>query len=651
MKSQAEHMVVAAFAHLLVDVTAHVTIVSKGYVDWRGHSVPACWQRDLSHLDALLSRWSILDVFSINLPDLGKYLDLSLDREFLQHVRPPLGGRTSRLDARPSFLRILWQAVFEANGRLKADPCVNSIAALRQLLYFAKKVKVDCTEDRNEKALKEFVDIDRQLPAPHPGTFNSSCPKWRSRLGHPLWQEKRDSDGTLTTESYMSSTGIEWSYLRAVARLVLSSFPSLDVWSLQPKHGPGAVSEQVVFKYDLRAWPQRLDSVFPADWFATHDLKSRVQSYREYPARVLCVPKTQKGPRIIAAEQSALQYMQGAIERYLSKAIEGSHIGKAIHLRDQTYSQRLALEGSKNGSFATIDLSAASDRLSCRLAEYIFQSRKDLLDALWATRNMRFAMPDGSVHLANKFAMMGSACTFPVQSICFTILALTAIMWNECLEVNTSNVRGTAARMQVFGDDIIIPQNAYEHVVALIGDCGLMVSATKSFGSGMFRESCGLDAFAGVDVTPAYLSKTYAEGNPESLDSVVATSNNFFKKAYWHTADLIVRTLPRKIVKHFYVGPRDVGVLALFSYFEEPRPRKWNKDLHVYESRYLSVLTKTKRYEQDGMSMLLQFHMDNAQRMGSPTWIDTVYPLLKRVGQLGRPKHRLLFRWETTLGS
>jgi hypothetical protein len=216
-------------------------------------------------------------------------------------------------------------------------------------------------------------------------------------------------------------------------------------------------------------------------------------------------------------------------------------IASSIHFRDQTYNQRLALRASHTQSHATIDLSSASDRLSCWLVERIFRRLPSLVEALHASRTRwvvnTIDRKSPKHHLLRKFACMGSACTFPVQSYVFCILAVSSVLYSRGIRPTISSVRAASREVLVFGDDIIIPIDCWEQLQGLLSDLGLKVNQAKTFGTGMFRESCGLDAWNGHDVTPTY-TITYPDvSRPESIASSVETHNNFVKRGWYGVAD------------------------------------------------------------------------------------------------------------------
>jgi hypothetical protein len=133
---------------------------------------------------------------------------------------------------------------------------------------------------------------------------------------------------------------------------------------------------------------------------------------------------------------------------------------------------------------------------------------------------------------------MGSAVIFPLQTIIYSCLAIAAVLRSQRASDRFSSdaIENAARRVRVFGDDIIIPKYAYGYMLKLLHWVGLKVNDTKTFSGGNFRESCGVDAFRGVDVTPAYLVRAPERVGESDVGSFIEVSNNFWKQGYWHTA-------------------------------------------------------------------------------------------------------------------
>lgn len=223
------------------------------------------------------------------------------------------------------------------------------------------------------------------------------------------------------------------------------------------------------------------------------------RDFRRIPeptSRLLTVPKDSRGPRIICCEPVELMYIQQGVARDLMYYIEHHDYTKGhVNFVDQTINNRLVLEASASLEWATIDLSDASDRVGVALVQYLFPewvSRKWL-----ALRSTATELPDGTVVPLRKFAAMGSALCFPVESLVFWALAVGCI-W-EC----TSDLSFALDCVYVYGDDIIVKDEYALRVMNTLESAGLKVNRDKSFiGSVPFRESCGVDGLLGHDVTP-----------------------------------------------------------------------------------------------------------------------------------------------------
>lgn len=212
---------------------------------------------------------------------------------------------------------------------------------------------------------------------------------------------------------------------------------------------------------------------------------------------LITVPKSAKTDRVICYEPHMNIRLQLAVGSYLKKRL----LKRGINLSDQSVNQRRALQGSSDGALATIDLSMASDTLS---AELVYQLLPiDWVELLDRLRSRYTLWPDGSQRLNEKFSSMGNGFTFELETLIFYALA----------SVVTSNV-------SVYGDDIILPTDAFNEVSNLLENVGFSVNKRKSFATSLFRESCGMDAFGGLNCTPVYLRRL-----PKAREDVVKLHN------------------------------------------------------------------------------------------------------------------------------
>jgi hypothetical protein len=134
---------------------------------------------------------------------------------------------------------------------------------------------------------------------------------------------------------------------------------------------------------------------------------------------------------------------------------------------------------------------------------------------------------------------MGSALTFPVQSIVFAILAAgygsyhTGESYRKCLR-----------RIRVFGDDIIVPGEWVDGFSSLLETLYLKVNRDKTYSRGFFRESCGMDAYRGYDVTPGYLRQPSGALYSRQALGYLQVINNLFLKGYWNLSVYLEKTVP-----------------------------------------------------------------------------------------------------------
>lgn len=552
---------------------------------------------------------------AITLPSTGKILDRGLDNGYLSFSDIP-NGVPIRMK-RPKFLRAFLNRVFDSDGTLRDDACVDSVLFLRQILYLAKSYRIECPPQAVKETLNEFFQIEAHLPPVHEDTFSVDIPKWSRKSGHPIWGEQTNpcpESRDLFRDSGSHDIPFHWDTLRAIARKVTSEMGTPEWWDLVPKHGPGIVSDDNGgVKYDFPHWPRKLELWFPYDWFGSGSL-SDDQSWpsdREPPSSLRCVPKSFKGPRLIAAEPTAHQWIQQSIWRWLRDRVHRGILRNTIRFDSQERSRERALNASLSGDHCTIDLSSASDRLSCRLVEYIFQG-SEILDGLHAcrTRLLRQDISDDypSVIALRKFSTQGSALTFPIQSIVFSILTVFALRMHEGKQ-GIDGLEDDLSRITVFGDDIIAPNSAYPTIKLILHECGLKVNDTKSYCGSFFRESCGMDAFKGYDVTPATFLQSY-DGSAELTASTIETSNNLFKKGFWNASSIVLGQIPQNIISNIPVDDGKLSGLGLFSFcgshFEHLR-RVWNKDLQKEEFLVLAILNRVTRKRGTGSACLTQY--------------------------------------------
>lgn len=566
--------------------------------------------RDYERLVSLVSTRG-LGFLTLDLPSADNSLLQTLESGKLSPVGHLMAHRT-RKSRVPRFLNAFWRLVIDENGCLLPNPNAVAIGCLRQLFCAFKKVEVTCSNRRIEAAVKEFYDIEQQI-----------------RPGHKSWNEDEYTYTGSTFSDHFAYRPLPFGFeqcasdpgpfsrgflrrLDFVSAVLVSELGRLDIYAEDSvetgwyRHGQGAVSDKSSneYKYSFESWPAKLEGEFPFDWCATGRLGSYPSLRDEHPSRLAAVPKTAKAPRLIASEPSYHQWCQQKLLSYIDTKSRSTRIGKFVDFHNQKLSQLLVAQSSQNRSLSTLDLSSASDRVTTLHVECLFRSNPTLLSQIHAcrTRTTVDGISDRGIQFIKKFATMGSALTFPLQSIFFLAVALASAGASTKEEIDQ-----LVGKVRVFGDDIIVPTTSYDDVVLNLTSLGLRVNSSKSFTKGNFRESCGMDCFDGVDVTPVKPKVIIAKA-PVDVLSLLDTSNNFHKRLYWRAAEVIRNWLPPRFRGEAGTVHVDEGFALLQSFVRGgPTKTKWDPRYQSEYASYPNVLTKRRRKKCDNASALVEF--------------------------------------------
>lgn len=524
---------------------------------------------------------------TITLPDFCSDFERCLDRGRLDPGAfiGPFGARNSA--GKPGFLRGFLDLVFDNSGVLRTTVPPNVVFAIRQVCLLHKKSWAIANESRQTRAVKGYLSAEAEIT-----------------------EQFNDPDG----------------YFRRTAAVVVQDvFQRLlskgAIEGLVGKHGPGATAEGFTSnqKWNFSVWHDRLEDVFPYSRHAVHDesvmLEREIQDRvvfrpknEEQPVKVVFVPKTMKTPRVIAIEPACMQFAQQAILKALVPVVEDEceFTKGRINFSDQSVNQRLALEASQNRRLATLDMKEASDRVSYACARELFKVAPALWELLDASRSTHARLPDGQVVPLKKFASMGSATCFPVEALAFYIAIVSSRLRERGLRVGVKTVREYGRDVYVYGDDIVCPADEAESICVSLESFGFRVNVRKSFWTGWFRESCGVDAYQGSDVTPTYCR--YAppgRTDSEALVSWVAMANGFYAKGLWSTARA-VRSFIEEMLGELPVSARTLGGLSWSTFSRYSSPGRWDSKTHVVKRKSWIPSTVKRKDPVDSYAALLK---------------------------------------------
>lgn len=555
-------------------------------------------ERDIVTLMARVKHEGV-SFLTLTLPSFGADFERSLR---VGSVDPTLFRSFRKSGRIPSFLRGIVSLVFDADtGRIKDDPAVEAVKAVRQIAGTFKKLKLACSPDRVSKAFLGYIQDEQ-------------C------LKEPL--------DPVDASYFQSVADCCWSWLRTTRITSISS--------CLPRHGPGSTADGVTGnrKYIFSSWHDRLEPYFPLDAYAFANANAMteealekvaiVDADGEMPVKVITVPKTLKAPRIIAMEPVCMQYAQQALARELISVLEGSRLTRGhVNFTDQKVNRRLAMISSQTHELATLDMSSASDRVPRSLAISMFDSVPDFRDAVDACRSTRARLPDGSILDLLKFASMGSALCFPVQSMYFYTICVAALLRKHNLAVTFRNVYKVSRNVYVYGDDILVPTDDAVAVVEHLHKYYCKVNMSKSFWTGSFRESCGMDAFMGENVSPTYLREMPPDNRRDSsaLISWVKTANLLYKSGYWLTSSHLLKRCERLLGKLPIVGDTCAG-LGKVSYQPVATIERWSKPYHCPEVRTWVATPVYRTDELDGYPALLKCLLSLESRFSNESKVD-----------------------------
>lgn len=545
------------------------------------------------------------------LPRLGKRFDQALAGADVMNCassgfKPITGTKL------PRFLGEFFLTIFSKDGYLLPDPDAKSVRIVRQILAAFGKYKLPYDDEQEKEVISAFEKAEEDLSAMddffekieeavHFDYINPTGSRWRGRK----------------IENFQSSEGVS---LKPVVNIVRDArnylnrlFLTFDPTDIIPKHGPGAVAtkQRHSGKYKWDNVSSRITSVYPYDEYFTSSVGHVCDTYRAFnrvgnkslPARVILVPKDSRGPRLISCEPVDFQWIQGGLGSALVEHVEQHPLSRgAVNFTNQEVNRNKALAGSISGDTVTLDLKEASDRIHLKLVRLLFP--ESLYSYLENCRSLSTVLPCGKELPLKKFAPMGSALCFPVLAL--TIWALL------CAAAPNEYIRKD---IFVYGDDVIVPKGFSLSAIAVLELFGLKINRNKSCCSGLFRESCGMDAFNGVDVTPVKFKTVWDKlPNPGVYSSWISYANSFYDRGWMHTYEEICRRL-RGIYGSipgedmFLTCPALRGPTHTSATFR----KRWNKNLQRFETSVRDVHSVSHSEESVcGWQKLLRYFSENS---------------------------------------
>lgn len=526
----------------------------------------------------------------------------------------------------PKLFSGFLRKIFADTGELRptSEQQVAVIRCLRQVLLLLSKIELECSPDREGNAILAYQRTDDELD-----TSPESVPLRVQVAFRELFS----------------------SFLNEIERELLED-PIF-----RGNHGPGAVADHSGnnARWAKLQWTTRLEAVLPAESTLACNLHDYMDQQYEWlteeqepPVRVVTVPKTMKGPRVIAIEPAHMQYVQQGLFKLFTRILGSPHfapLNATMGWMDQEPNRRLSRDWH---NYATIDLSEASDRVSLALVQALFEPWPLTSAILLASRSERAKLPSGEIVTLKKFASMGSAMCFPVESMVFAAIAVAAknLTDEDYGRFHSHRAGWDAVRIpfRVFGDDIVVPKDWTPNLLAMLSLCGLKVNTSKSFWTGMFRESCGADWYAGYDVSVVKVRKTITP-NRQDVESIIrgiSLHNRLFERGWFKSAKAVEDSL--NAVRPMPYAPAVLDVHALWTYDFSKCDFRTNKRLQAASIRAFSLRYKYREDMLDGYGALRKYFAGSDEYAMTPWDYDVLRVTVdpkdpEHLRRAGRPVH------------
>lgn len=416
----------------------------------------------------------------------------------------------------PAFLHGLFNAVFDESGLLKPSPCGNSIKVILQLTSLFCKLEGACLESRKYEQIDSFIALDAECA--HPRDFS------------PMDQ----------------------AILELASGIIGRVFDHFDHRAIKPRPGSGAEAGHLAYfeRWQPSVVPLQVNEVY--DYSAYHFLSDRhlfdnfkiymdAEFHTDIAARMEAVPKDSENWRLICVVANGYMFMQQGLKDLLYRHIEHHPITRGhVNFTDQTINGRLAYESSVNLRYATLDMKDASDRIMKWHVRHLFKKVPDLLRVLLSLAENYIEVPtvtgERRVMDCNKFAPMGSALCFPVMSVVHYAL-LSAIVY---FVAEPHDAIKASRDIYVYGDDLLVRSKYAKDVIDIMERFGLKFNPSKCYIESHFRESCGVDAFDGILVTPVRFKKRLLmDPCAETITAYLSYEGDLFSKGFSCTARIL----------------------------------------------------------------------------------------------------------------
>lgn len=425
---------------------------------------------------------------------------------------------------------------------------------------------------RKGRCLQQWIDIDEELRLINfdafPNDIKSTLYKAKHKLTEWLDGFKPSDDIEFTPgETFESSRG-RCSVIRKLASKQhwTVTYDAFDDFAAMCYNTTGLKrAARRLMKPLTAAESRELFSASGGDPFVAFSKRLEGVVTLTHGSRLTTVRKNNSTDRAINVEPMGNMLLQRRVAGPLRGLLRD--IGNDLEIGQQVHRSRIS------AAVATIDFSAASDRISLDIVCRLFPASVTRLLRKWRSQ---MCLVEGTYHLPRKLSSMGCGFTFEVMTL--LLLSVARVFDPEAT---------------VYGDDVIISN---EHAARFIDVCnaiGMKVNTDKSFVNAPFRESCGAYFHDAIGYIECYDIKWC-----ENWADVTTTANKLLRCIRSHpfgskVKDILADTHARlcSIAPATSKGAVNSNISCGFIMHEELREQKKDKQVRNLFNHVRPILT------------------------------------------------------------
>jgi hypothetical protein len=349
--------------------------------------------------------------------------------------------------------------------------------------------------------------------------------------------------------------------------------------------------------------------------------------------RCRAVPKSYKAYRIITPLKPTSACELQRARKAWEKCIAKNGFSKYYDSQTQEPNRVAALLGSCGTPYATVDMSSASDSISRNLVYRLMPTECSDIIRPYMEEYISAVMDDGTLRVAtcNMFGTSGNPVTFVSESTFFLAAALTASRIYR-LGYN-GRITPKLLDPHIFGDDAVVDARVVDIYIDILTQLGCFVNNSKTFTTGLYKESCGEEYYGGLNVSSRYWPRkdfhtsVFRRDNLKFADTVLSLCSIQHKLWDFPEARTFLECFIRELVPDMtssYVGTSCTDLWAITPQFAKrsaPHKGKINCDdsVTLREAHYgAATLEEFDRSENVESYLYLKFLKEGPVKHSDP---------------------------------